>query len=174
MKKTVLRMIAVASAACVAALGMGDPAGANCEQTGKMHGGKPFLQRLTGEWRLAGTIASRSVDGAARAAWEGDELVLRFPALAATGTGGIRTVRIRYEARCDEFRAARDGDAHAGLAGSGISRGNALDITFAPHDGGQRTDMSFESERGDGWRVLLSRELRPGRWENYGTFTLRR
>ena len=165
---------ALAAVACAAVLGIANPAGANCEQTGLHHGGKPFLQRLAGDWHVAGTIANRAVDGTVRGAWEGDELVLQFPAGAAAGAGGIRTVRIRYEARCDEFRAARDGDPRAGSTGSGISRANALDITFAPRDGGERTDISFEGERGDGWRVVLARQLRTGRWENYGTLSLKR
>jgi hypothetical protein len=161
--------LALAIAALAACTFAGTPASANCDKPDRVHGGTPFLHRLAGSWHLTGTWQGRTLDRELIARMESETLHITVDEPEQAPFGHLA---IRYRPECDDFIATRIAGG-ATSQGSGISRGDALDMTFGTK-AAPRHDIAFEWDRARGvWELFFARERRSGGWERLGRAELR-
>jgi hypothetical protein len=150
---------------------------ANCEPPDHPHGGTAFLAPLAGDWDVLGNDAGAPFAGYAEGAMRGDTLRLDLHRSVAPLTG-LASLSLRYDARCDDFVAVREERTAKGQIrslGRGVSRGNALDVTFPGPSGEHRTDIALSwDERRATWTLQMARELSEGHWETYASLRLKR
>lgn len=160
----------VTALAVLAASAAGATASANCEKPSRVHGGTPFLQRLAGSWHVTGSFNGRPLDRVLDARMEGETLRIT---LDQARTAPFDVLTVRYRPACDDYVATRSAGGTT-TQGSGISRGDGLDMTFGP-ERGPRSDVAFEwdSRRGI-WEIHFARQAHDfGAWERLGSAELR-
>lgn len=137
----------------------------------------PFLERLAGEWRLAGTVQGEPVEYRGTGEWLLQDGWLRLSMRETSEPTRYEAhVYLGFDAKAGEYVAHwLDGFGAAGarVTGAGKRDGDALTLIFPYADGRFRDVLTLAAD-GRGGTLELETEQADGSWTGFASYALER